>query len=87
MSQQTLHRPNAHEAQAWRHLVALGARRLELGGKPALDVSAIRVRSAASMAEFVQAFHEVAGRSGAVRRHVDRQGRPVFIVADEDPTT
>jgi hypothetical protein len=74
---------NDHERRAWRALETLGARSIELGGKPALDVSPVRITNARALREFARAFHEVAGRSGTVRRHVDRTGAPVFVVTDE----
>jgi hypothetical protein len=75
---------NEHERRAWNRLVALGATPTEIGGKPALDVRTVRLRSAEAVADFADALIEVAGRSGAVRRHVDRQNRPVFVVTDDE---
>jgi hypothetical protein len=73
---------NIHEENAWRLLIELGARELELGGKHALDLSPIRVTSRNKLGLFVQAVLNVAGRSGANRRHVDRRGCPVYVVTD-----
>ena len=78
---------NVHEVNAWNTLIQLGARKTTIGGKLALDLISIRIRSGQRLAQFCQAFSEVAGRSRSNRRHVDRQGRPVFVVTDdrEDP--
>ncbi len=73
---------NTHEKSAWRVLVELGATETELGGKAALDLRTVRWRSRKRFGVFLQAFLEVAGRSGAVRRHMDRTGCPVFVVCD-----
>ena len=75
---------NIHERSAWGRLERMGAARVILGSMSALDLRPVRIKSAARMAQFCQAFHEVAGRSGANRRHVDRNGCPVFVVT-EDP--
>lgn len=74
---------NKSELSAWRVLVELGARRTEIGGMQALDVSTIRVTSQRKMSLFAQAFNEVAGRSGANRRHVNRLGSPVYVVTED----
>jgi hypothetical protein len=74
---------NAHERAAWRDLLALGARRVDIGGKPGLDLSPIRVTSARKLQRVLRAFDEVVGRSGANRRHQDRQLAPVFVVTDD----
>lgn len=73
---------NIHEENAWRLLIELGARELELGEKHALDLSSIRVTSRNKLGLFVQAVLNVVGRSGANRRHVDRRGCPVYVVTD-----
>lgn len=73
---------NVYERRAWRELLALGAVESELSGQRWLDIRPIRIRSARTMSRFAWAFNEVAGRSGAVRRHVDRTGSPVFLVTD-----
>ena len=73
---------NAHESRAWRILVEFGATEVELGGKPALDVSTCHVRTRSERAQMLDAYLNVAGRSGTVRRHVDRYGRAVFVVRD-----
>jgi hypothetical protein len=75
---------NSHETRAWRDLLEMGADEIQLGGKSALDLRPIRATSSAKLARFADAFLDVVGRSGAVRRHVDRQGRPVFVVADPE---
>jgi hypothetical protein len=78
---------NRHERQAWRRLVELGAEELEMGGKPALDLRPCKARTANSRSDLIGAIIEVEGRSGAVRRHVDRRGNAVFVVTDDpDPT-
>ncbi len=74
--------PNAHEKWAWRVLVSMGATETEIGGKPALDIRTVKP-TRKRWAQFLQAFLEVAGRSGGVRRHVDRNGCPVFVVRDK----
>lgn len=74
---------NASELTAWHALVQLGAREIELGGKCALDLSPVRVRSARANRQYLIAVVEVVGRSGANRRHVDRFGAPVFVVTDD----
>ena len=74
---------NTHERDAWRTLLDLGATRVSFAGKAGLDVTPIRITSNRKMAQFARAFNEVAGRSGAVRRHVDRSGSPVYVVTDE----
>lgn len=73
---------NVHEERAWRILVELGAREIDLGGKRALDLSPIRVTSGNKLGLFLQASLDVVGRSGANRRHVDRRGCPVYVVTD-----
>ena len=73
---------NVHEERAWRILIELGARELELGGKHALNLSPIRVTSKNKLGLFLQASLDVVGRSGANRRHVDRRGCPVYVVTD-----
>jgi hypothetical protein len=74
---------NRHEETAWRILSELGATWLFLGGKVALDVTSIRANSNRRAALFAEAVLGACGRSGAVRRHVDRHGRQVFLVADK----
>lgn len=73
---------NVHEERAWRILVELGAREIDLGGKRALDLSPIRVTSGNKLGLFLRASLDVVGRSGANRRHVDRRGCPVYVVTD-----
>jgi hypothetical protein len=58
-------------------------RPISLGDKPALDLTPIRVRNSQTLSAFVAAFHEVVGRSGANRRHINRDGAPVFVVTDD----
>jgi hypothetical protein len=72
---------NHHERIAWRSLVDLGAKVTEIGGKHALDLSTIRIRSRASMVRFCTAFAEVTDRSGHNRREMGRVG--VYIVTDD----
>lgn len=74
---------NAHERRAWNTLLHFGARKVNLGGKYALDVAPIRIRSPVKLAKFCHALIEVVGRSGANRRHVDRRGCPVYVVTDD----
>jgi hypothetical protein len=71
---------NTHERSAWQTLVRLGAASIEIGGKPALDLATVRVRNRRNAALFVDAVIQVSGRSGAVHRHMDREGRLVFVV-------
>lgn len=75
---------NAYERRAWETLVRLGAKQIELGGKPALDLRPLLSRrfTDAEASDVLGAIVEVAGRSRAVRRHVDRRGNAVFVVAD-----
>jgi hypothetical protein len=75
---------NTHERAAWKALIELGAAQIELGGKPALDLSTIRTRNKGAAVRFVDAVVNVAGRSGAVRRHMDRAGRLIYVVRDTD---
>lgn len=76
-----MNRPNIHEVTAWRVLVELGAREAEIGGYATLDVRTCRLRSVRNKTLFASAFLDVVGRSGTMRRHVDRNGRPVFVVS------
>lgn len=75
---------NSHERRAWRALVDLGAKEMEIGGLQALDLSAVRVRSERDCAAFVDAVLNVAGRSGANRRHENRHGQAVYVVTDDE---
>lgn len=78
---------NTHERNAWCTLLYLGARKTEIGGKAALDMSDVRIRSAKNLRLFCRALVEVAGRSGKNRRHTDRYGSPIYVVTDDlDPT-
>lgn len=72
---------NDHERRAWWQLVELGASEITLGGKPALD---LRDATASPIAVFIDAVISVCGRSGAVRRHQDRNGRMVFVTTDDE---
>ncbi len=74
---------NAPERQAWETLIGLGAKVTEIGGKIALDLRPSRITSRRKVALFCMGILEAAGRSGANRRHVDRNGYPVFIVTDD----
>lgn len=74
---------NTHEQIAWRVLLYLGARPIELGRKHALDLTPIRITSQKNLRLFCQAVVDVAGRSGANRRHQDRAGCPVYVVTDD----
>jgi len=76
-------RMNESEAAAWRALVELGARVYLDLIPPRLDVTPVRVTSARKMRQFASALVDVAGRSGANRRHVDRSGAPVYVVTDD----
>lgn len=77
---------NSHEALAWRRLAERGAKQITLGGKPALDLRTGRPgRSANERSDYIGAILDVAGRSGDVRRHVDRRGNAVFVVTDALP--
>jgi len=76
-------RMNDSERSAWRVLLRLGARLTEIAGKPALDMSPIRVTSRNKLRLLVGACVEVAGRSGCNRRHMDRAGAPVYVVTDD----
>ncbi len=76
-------RMNDSERSAWRVLLRLGARLTEIAGKPALDMSPIRVTSRNKLRLLVGACLEVAGRSGCNRRHMDRTGAPVYVVTDD----
>jgi hypothetical protein len=74
---------NTHERHAWRLLVERGAREIELGGKPGLDLTTARPgRTKEQRSDYIGALLAVSGRSGAVRRHVDRRGNPTFVVTD-----
>lgn len=73
---------NTHELNAWNTLVQIGALQTEIGGKQALDLRPIRVSSQKRLCLLLRAFHEVAGHSMTVRRHVDRYGAPIFVVRD-----
>lgn len=73
---------NVHERRAWDELMQFGAKLKELGGHEALDISTVRLSSAAKIGRFVRALREVDGRSGRVRFHVNRRGEPVFVVRD-----
>jgi hypothetical protein len=73
---------NVHEENAWKILIELGAREIDLGGKHALDLSPIRTTSRKKLCLLIQAVIDVVGRSGANRRHVDRRGCPVYVVTD-----
>lgn len=74
---------NAHERDAWNRLIALGAERIELGGKRALDLRTARPRTADERSDFIGAVLNVTGRSGRNRWHVDRRNNPVFVVTDD----
>lgn len=74
---------NGHESRAWRALLGLGARPIELGGKPALDLRPIRATSEKKRRLIVQACLDVVGRSGINRRRVDYAGIPVYVVTDD----
>ena len=74
---------NHHEKGAWKRLEGMGAKRIEIGGKVALDLRPIRIRDDIQLSDFCYDFNEVAGRSGSNRRHVDRRGSPVFVVTDD----
>lgn len=73
---------NVHEERAWKLLRELGAKEIKLFGKHALDLSPIRLTSKKKLAQFCWALIDVVGRGGANRRHVDRYGRPVYVVTD-----
>lgn len=73
---------NVHEERGWKRLVEMGARKIKLGGKHALDLRPIRITNEKKLRMFCQALCEVVGRSNANRRHVDRSGCPVFVVTD-----
>lgn len=73
---------NASEKAAWRSLIEIGATTTTIGGQPALDLRTVNVRSKRRLNQFMSSFLEVAGRSGTVRRHIDRDGYPVFVVRD-----
>jgi hypothetical protein len=77
---------NHHERRAWDDLVRLGAVEYGIGACWALDLGPIRITSKRSLQIFVSALTELPGRSGAVRRHVDRTGAPVFIVQSPTPS-
>lgn len=78
-------RMNSHERSAWRVLLELGAVVAPLA-KPMLDVTPIRITSRNKMRLFASAIIDVAGRSGANRRHMDRAGCLVYVVTDDpDP--
>lgn len=75
---------NSHERDAWRYLAEIGAKEIDLGGKPGLDLRTARPgRSAKERSRYLGAILNVAGRSGSVRRHVDRLGNAVFVVTDD----
>ena len=73
---------NVHEERSWRILVELGAREFKLGGKHALDLSPIRLKSQDKLCLYTQAVLGVVGRSNANRWHVDRRGCPIYVVTD-----
>lgn len=75
-------RMNQHERRAWRILLELGAKVVPLS-KPMLDVTPIRITSRNRMRLFASAIVDVAGRSGANRRHMDGAGCLVYIVTDD----
>lgn len=75
---------NVHEKSAWKMLVGLGARPIDLGGKPGLSVLPIRCTSARKLELFAEAFLGACGQSGAVRRHTNRAGRRVLLVTDDE---
>lgn len=76
---------NDHERNAWRALVELGAKSVDFGGKPGLDLRTVRIKGLRAKSIFIDAVVNVAGRSGSVRRHMDRAGRLVYVVTDPDP--
>lgn len=76
---------NTYEERAWRRLVELGAREQSIGGKPSLDLTACRPRGGEQIADLIDAIIQVSGNSRSVRRHQDRKGRLVYVVADQAP--
>lgn len=74
---------NQHERRAWRVLLELGARVEKLPTGPTLDIRPIRITSERKLRIFASALIDVAGRSGANRRHMDRAGCLVFVVTDD----
>lgn len=74
---------NDHERKAWIRLSLLGAKAISIGGKVAIDLTPIRITTQRNLDLFVEAIVEVVGRSGHNRRHVNRQGSPVFVVTDD----
>lgn len=74
-----------NESNAWRTLLELGAKSTSIGGKAALDLSTIRVGSKKTMVRLPGAIVGVAapGVKTCNRRHVDRMGRPIYIVTDD----
>lgn len=75
---------NEREGAAWKTLLYLGATHMEIGGKHALNLEPIRATTGIKTAMLIEAAIEVVGRSGANRRHVNREGRPVYVVTDDD---
>jgi hypothetical protein len=74
---------NDHEKSAWRLLLHLGARHTKIVDKHALDLTPIRITNRNKLRLFCQAVIDVAGRSGANRRHQDRAGCPIYVVTDD----
>jgi hypothetical protein len=77
---------NKSESAAWRMLIALGASPMRLFGKQAIDLRTCRRLSGRRLRRYTQAVVEVVGRSGANRRHVARDGAPMFVVTDQVET-
>lgn len=74
---------NKSESGAWRMLIALGASPMKLFGKQAIDLRTCKRLSGRRLRRYTQAVVEVVGRSGANRRHVARDGSPMFVVTDQ----
>lgn len=74
---------NRSESGAWRMLIALGASPMKLFGKQAIDLRTCKRLSGQRLRRYTQAVVEVVGRSGANRRHVARDGTPMFVVTDQ----
>lgn len=73
---------NVSEERAWKLLIELGAKEIQIFDKHALDLSTIRATTKNKLCLLVQATLDVVGHSGANRRHVDRRGCPVYVVTD-----
>jgi len=74
---------NMSESGAWRMLIALGASPMKLFGKQAIDLRTCKRLTGRRLRRYTQAVVDVVGRSGANRRHVTRDGSPMFIVTDQ----